>query len=180
LDRKGDTIMAGAILAILMMMKAAPATTPSQRPANGAAIACNRIVIREAWDLLRLARYGQSQQERAGFVIADPAGRLRVVRWNYTSEFHRATWSGTIPAGVVAIIHTHPNTYPFPSEGDRELARRSGIPVYVLTREMIVRTTGKRVERVLTGDWNPGRGGSGRCSMELARVDVAQSTRAGG
>jgi hypothetical protein len=43
--------------------------------------------------------------------------------------------SWVIPGNVIALVHTHPpNADKKPSPGDVDTARRSGLPVYVLTR----------------------------------------------
>ncbi len=122
-----------------------------------AEIACDPVVIRQAWDLLKLARYGQSIQEHAAFITSGADGDHHFMIWRYRHEFCRATYSGPLPGNAVAIIHTHPNSLPYPSEDDVLVALRTGLPVYVVTRTMISRTTGRGVERLWSGDWNPER-----------------------
>ena len=109
--------------------------------------------LAESWQLLQLASYGHSTFERAAFVIRDPDGAQRFVAWPFRHQSHKATYAGTVPPGTVAIIHTHPNGAPFPSEGDKELASRTGLTIYIVTRTMITRTEGRGLTVVVTGDW---------------------------
>jgi proteasome lid subunit RPN8/RPN11 len=120
-------------------------------------VACDAAVVRQAWDLLKLVRYGQSSFERAAFVMRGADGQHSFLPWNDQHAFCTASYSGVPPRGAVAIIHTHPNSTPYPSDGDERLALRTGLPVYVLTRTMVCRTTGHGVEHLLDGDWNPER-----------------------
>jgi proteasome lid subunit RPN8/RPN11 len=130
-------------------------------------IACDPVVVRQAWDLLKLARYGQSIQEHAAFITSGADGDHPFMIWPYGHQFCHATYSGPLPGNAVAIIHTHPNPLPYPSDDDMRLALRTGLPVYVVTRTMISRTTGRGFERLWSGDWNP----------ELARGDVRSICR---
>lgn len=118
-------------------------------------IVCETAVVRGAWDLLRLSGYGQRKQEHAAFIIRNPQGDHRLLHWQHRREFQRATYRGAVPPNAVAIIHTHPNSLPNPSSGDTRLARRIGLPVYVVTRKLITRTMGHSAEVVWRGDWNP-------------------------
>ena len=120
-----------------------------------AEITCDAVVVRDAWDLLKLARYGRSDRERAAFVMQDAAGRHSFRAWHDQHKLLSATYFGVLPRDAVAIIHTHPNGSPYPSDGDEQVALRTGLPVYVLTRTRICRTTGHGVEHLLDGDWNP-------------------------
>jgi hypothetical protein len=82
--------------------------------------------------LLRKSAYGRLGEERAGFLVYD-AGRFRLVMWPPTHKFHAEEWRGAIPAGTVAVVHTHPPNQPMPSEHDRFEAARVGVPIIVLT-----------------------------------------------
>jgi proteasome lid subunit RPN8/RPN11 len=105
------------------------------------------------WAMLAEARYGYSETEEAAFVVRDTDGRLTFVRWPEPGAQHQARWPGAFPAGTIAIVHTHPNHTPRPSRLDERAARRRGIPIYVLTRTKITRTTGGEAEVVIDGDW---------------------------
>ena len=113
--------------------------------------------LTQSWELLRAADYGQSTKERAAFLVRDENGGLKLVPWEFGAESMRATYRGSIPEGTVAIVHTHPNALPYPSRGDKELARRLALPVYVLTRHSVSFTDGSKTELVARGDWNPSR-----------------------
>lgn len=113
--------------------------------------------MNQSWELMRLANYGQATREHAAFLVRDQEGGLELVPWQFGAETMRATHRGAVPAGTVAIIHTHPNGLPYPSRGDAELARKLALPVYVLTRHSVSFTDGSRTELVARGDWNPSR-----------------------
>jgi JAB domain-containing protein similar to deubiquitination enzymes len=118
-------------------------------------IACSATVLTESWNLLALAHYGQSVYEHAAFIVRDDDGQLRLRVWKFDRLFLTAHYRGPIPSDAVAITHTHPNPLPMPSEGDACLAKKSGLPVYVLTRTMISVTDGRHTRVVLRGDWRP-------------------------
>ena len=118
---------------------------------------CNSTFVQNSWVLLKDARWGQIPYEHAAFAVLDPDGRVRFVTWQYEHTALAAEYSGSVPANTFAIVHTHPNNRPMPSDDDRATARRLGIYVYVLTRTAITRTAGARSEFVLLGDWNPER-----------------------
>lgn len=107
------------------------------------------------WSLLAEARYGFAESEEAAFVVRDARGRLSFVRWPSLGISNQARWPGRFPAGTIAIVHTHPNRTPQPSRLDARVARRKGIPVYVLTRTKITRTRGGAAEVIVEGDWRP-------------------------
>ncbi|HEX7419040.1 MAG TPA: Mov34/MPN/PAD-1 family protein [Thermoanaerobaculia bacterium] len=52
-------------------------------------------------------------------------------------QFHAATWTGRMPEGTAAIIHSHPRTLPNPSQNDILEAHRLGIPVIVVTPDAV-------------------------------------------
>ncbi|MBV8543496.1 MAG: hypothetical protein JO088_02025 [Acidobacteria bacterium] len=105
-------------------------------------------------DLLRHARFGISNSEEAAFLIRNAAGATFFLRWRSDGELNQATWSGPMPAGTVAILHTHPIYLPLPSNRDMRVAREAAIPVYVITRNRIERTDGDKPVIVATGDWS--------------------------
>jgi proteasome lid subunit RPN8/RPN11 len=98
------------------------------------------LIVRDTGILLQLssmARLGTSRvnhTEAAAFVVRDPGGALSLVPWPDQFENHRQTWRGTVPAGAIAIVHTHPDRAPVPSRGDCELARSTGLAVVALSR----------------------------------------------
>lgn len=139
--------MRSANLAVVLLLCAA--TVRSEE------IACQSSVLSGFWRLLAQARFGEAQQERAAFVTRDEDGNYHLVFWPFLRELRRASYFGKFPRNVVAIVHTHPNGEALPSEGDRELARRIGLPIYVLTRTCVSRTTGKDIDTLWLGDWNP-------------------------
>lgn len=105
-------------------------------------------------DLLRSARYGCSNEEQAAFLIRNAAGTTFFLRWRSDGQLNRAEWDGPLPAGTVAIIHTHPNWLPLPSKRDNRVALQTSVPVYVITRTRIVRTDGGGGFVLIAGDWS--------------------------
>jgi JAB domain-containing protein similar to deubiquitination enzymes len=116
---------------------------------------CQSEFVLAAWDLLRAARYGQDSVERAAFAVRDSDGHVQFARWPVAFRHNQADFSGTVPLRTYAIVHTHPNNDPSPSDNDAAVAKRLRMPVYVLTRTSISLTDGHRIKLVLLGDWNP-------------------------
>ena len=133
--------------------------------AKSVQIGCQPAFLTESWALLRLASYGQSPFEHAAFIVREADEAQHFVAWPYHHQLFEATYAGAVPARTVAIIHTHPNSLPLPSVGDAQLALRTRLSVYVVTRQMITRTTGHRTEIVWLGDWNPGQPRTGVRSL---------------
>ena len=119
-------------------------------------LACEATILHGAWDLLSQSMWGRSERERAAFVLRDNEGDLVLSPWPYNASSMEASTS-SIPDGVVAILHTHPNERRNPSSDDAALARKLGIPVFVVTRYSIRATNGSGIEAVWNGDWNPDR-----------------------
>ena len=104
--------------------------------------------------LLTSARYGCSNEEQAAFIIRNASGTTFFLHWRTSGQLNRAEWDGPIPVGTVAIVHTHPNWLPLPSNLDTRLARRTSLPVYVITRTRITRSDGGEPTVVAAGDWS--------------------------
>ncbi|MEA2339432.1 MAG: hypothetical protein QOE82_3439 [Thermoanaerobaculia bacterium] len=104
-------------------------------------------------DLLRNAHYGTASTEEAAFLIRNSSGATFFMRWPPNGELNMATWSGPLPAGTVAILHTHPAYLPLPSNRDARVARATSIPVYVVTLNRIMRTDGGAPITVANGHW---------------------------
>jgi hypothetical protein len=113
-------------------------------------------LIPALWRMFEDAGLGSRATEEAAFVTVRN-GRLTLVRWPEAGVRDTARWYGTLPDGVLAIVHTHPNWEPLPSTVDIQTAQRSHLPVYVITATQISKTVGGPVEVVLNGDWNPVR-----------------------
>ena len=117
----------------------------------------NGALLDKSWDLLAAARWGTTHYERAAFATVAPDGRVEFIRWPRSDRELRADFAGTLPAGTIAVVHTHPNCCPLPSEHDSALARRLGIAVYTLTRSAVTFTDGRTTRYIVVGDWNPAR-----------------------
>jgi hypothetical protein len=91
--------------------------------------------------------------EESAFVVRLGSGRLVFVRWPRSAASHEGRWSRAIPAGAIAIVHTHPNWLPEPSRIDIRTAAHAHLVVYVLTRFRITMTDGGAVQTVVDGPW---------------------------
>lgn len=75
--------------------------------------------------------------EVAVFIVQNEDGTIAFIPWPVSGEFRGARWEGPIPANVIAIAHTHPNQWFRASPEDIEQARRTGLPIFVLSRRAI-------------------------------------------
>jgi hypothetical protein len=139
-----DAMAAHALTVLIYVMAGAPDP-----------ITADASTRRYLWSLVVDARYGFAETEQAAFVVVNEGGRRSYVRWPQTGVEHRARWVGPFPPRTVAIVHTHPNWTPEPSILDERAAQKRGIPVYVLTRKRITKTTGGTAQVVMEGDWRP-------------------------
>lgn len=84
--------------------------------------------------LLRDSAWGLSgAAEHAAFIIDRGDGVLDCMPWPHTHAYLSEVYHGPIPAGTIAVVHTHPAVRPFPSNDDVDEASRIGLPIYVLT-----------------------------------------------
>ena len=89
--------------------------------------------------LQQVGRRGAStffdQMEAAAFIVAQPDGSLVAVPWAAnTASIRGARYSGAIPAGTIAIAHTHPFTAELPSRGDLAQAKKIRLPIYTISQ----------------------------------------------
>ncbi len=87
--------------------------------------------------VLRAGAYGGRNTERAAFLVVQVDHSLQCRDWPATHEFREARWVGPLPEGVVAVAHTHPQSFPDPSDQDLREASRLGIPIFVLTPKIV-------------------------------------------
>ena len=108
-------------------------------------------VVGHVDDLLRCAGYGRTSNECAAFLIADG----QWIEWPRAAGFQKAHWSGPLPAGVIAIVHTHPRREPYPSSRDSDEAQRLGIPIVAITPATlgVARPDGKRLMIIERFGW---------------------------
>ena len=101
------------------------------------------------------AGFGHESFEKAAWIVRASDGRSTLIPWPTQRSFRRATWSGPIPPGTVACVHTHPDGQGVqPSQADLKVAARLGVPVVVVTRWGIwaAEEDGK-TESWASGDW---------------------------
>lgn len=96
-------------------------------------------------NLFRQAGAGFAQTERSAWVGSDSQGNYSgMTVWPWSAARRRESWSGPIPPGTFANVHTHPiGTAPWPSEtggssgrGDLPL-NDMGYSIYILSRQGI-------------------------------------------
>jgi hypothetical protein len=83
---------------------------------------------------LRKHASAEEDFEQAAFIIRHPDDSLSMMDWPSGHFFRKASWSGPVPSGTIAIIHTHPLRMPRPSQIDMIEATRTGLTIYVVTR----------------------------------------------
>ena len=87
--------------------------------------------------LLEESGYGHLPRERAAFLIREKDGTLTLEPWPAGGPRH-ASFRGQMPAGAIAILHTHPRGEERPSAQDRVEAKRLRMPVVVITAERVM------------------------------------------
>jgi proteasome lid subunit RPN8/RPN11 len=102
-------------------------------------------------ELVRGARSGFEHREGAAFIVRSTTGNFYSIEWPSAGALDSARWTGVIPAGTVAIAHTHPTHLPMPSNIDIVTAREVHVPVYVVTPAKITKTDGR--EPVVVAEW---------------------------
>ncbi|HEX9160796.1 MAG TPA: hypothetical protein VF980_03740 [Thermoanaerobaculia bacterium] len=96
------------------------------------------------------------QQEVAAFIVQDASGAISCVLWPHTANTRSEHYDGRIPAGTVALAHTHPLFAEHPSNGDVAESKRLGLPIYVITRWNLYVTdphSGEHVALIARKNW---------------------------
>lgn len=90
------------------------------------------------FSLFAAAGYGSDPSERAAWAVRREDGSFHLIPWPVTNRAREASWDGPPPAGVVALIHTHPSKLsPKPSRQDEYVALRLALPVYTISRQAV-------------------------------------------
>ena len=117
-------------------------------------------------DVLSRGSFGHVTEEEAAFIVRGGDGAPACRLWQSRGLHFKAAFSGSVPAGTIAIVHTHPHEIPYPSAADHDAANRLGIPVLVLTKHRITAAmpgVRKRVQLVVDADWSRAVDPSRRC-----------------
>lgn len=81
---------------------------------------------------------GLLDRELAAFVVEERDGTLGCIYWESRAGRRAESFSGVVPSGTVAVVHSHPDaSSPRPSRTDSENARRLGLPFIVVSRTEI-------------------------------------------
>ena len=94
---------------------------------------CSADAFTQYSGLLARAQFGNSRVEEAAFLVQDSDGHLRAINWK-SGESDRVSYAGPRPEHCIGMMHTHPFGANEPSRGDRDEARRIGLPFVVVTR----------------------------------------------
>ena len=108
-----------------------------------AAILNDREVSKGFDQMVARSGHGKLPIESAAFLVIDEKGAFSLVQWPSTNRYHQQQWTGAIPSGTVAVVHTHPANLPYASTHDREEARRIGMPILILTPGTVVAVDGR-------------------------------------
>jgi hypothetical protein len=107
-------------------------------------------------DLAVRGAYKLGGLEVAAFIVQEPDGGFSCLLWPASAGFRSEHFSGTIPAGTVAVAHTHPGYFERPSSRDVAESKRIALPIYVVTRWnlfVVDPASGERVELIRQKDW---------------------------
>jgi hypothetical protein len=85
--------------------------------------------------VLELSGYGRREFERAAFLVLRDDGDFVCDVWPASFRWRSERWTGKIPSGTAAVMHTHPRSEGRPSVNDMAQARRLDVPVIVVTAE---------------------------------------------
>jgi len=121
---------------------------------------CHNDAVEQYAHLNALAAMRRYESERAAFLVRRLDGRLTIVAWP-PGDHADASYTGRIPPGCVAVIHTHPAASPQPSKQDMAEAQRIGVPIVVITPQSVtVATPEGATVQLLSGDWARSQVGS--------------------
>lgn len=113
---------------------------------------CSAAAIRGYAKLNAAASLTRHANERAAFIVRRPSdGSLTLVMW-HAGDAAEASWSGRIPAGTIAIAHTHPPSTPDPSRKDVQESARLRIPIVVITPRRVTIVEIDGTPREVLGD----------------------------
>ena len=87
--------------------------------------------------IVKMAGYGRLPYERAAFLVLRDDGTFDCSVWPASFTVRKEQWTGAIPNGTAAIIHTHPLSLPDPSSHDFNEAARIGVPVIVAMPDQV-------------------------------------------
>lgn len=95
-----------------------------------------------AYRLWQDAGCGFRNTEHAAWIVGNDEFDVSLVEWPHRGFLWREVWSGTAPARLAAVIHTHPDSVdPRPSPKDVATAKNLGIPNYAVSRQGIWKAT---------------------------------------
>lgn len=117
-------LMTGSLLA-------APEPDTTSRTLDYDTVLSSQSVIQGFSDLVN---HAPADFEMGAFVTRDAGGQFKVIPWPVSGQFRGSQWKGPIPRNVIAVAHTHPHNWFVASRQDLAEARRTGLPIFIVTR----------------------------------------------
>lgn len=109
---------------------------PSSAPLRAEAFADDVGGLTLLAELIDQSMGGLSDTESGAFIVKSASGH-HLELWPKSLKKYTTSYRGAIPAGIVAIAHSHPLSRPEPSRNDIEVAQRLGLDMYVVTRKSV-------------------------------------------
>ena len=122
---------------IVSLLAPLPAAAEERIFDSGPGILRDPAVLACFAQLVREGEYGFRNFDSAAFLVPHADQSFGCIEWPQTHEFKVARWRGPMPPGVVAVAHTHPLSSPDPSPDNIYEARRIGMPIFILTPNLI-------------------------------------------
>jgi hypothetical protein len=136
------------------VLRSVPSGTHPMRAYN-THINVEKVVIEEFVKAWRISRDGQSACEGVVLIFRMEGRGYTGRSLGFTNEYGKFTFKWN-PAAV-AVVHTHPNNSdPKPSEQDRRVADKFGVPIFTITISgmYMYNPATKQTSKVLDGlDW---------------------------
>jgi hypothetical protein len=131
--------MRGACVLLHLLLLAAPAIATDGVFDSESGRACFFTILKDSgWSLL-------GPYEHAAFIVEQVDGSFECRKWRHLHSFRGESYTGVIPQGTVAIAHTHPVDFPYPSQQDKDEAIRLGMPIYVITIRGVYRADPQKI-----------------------------------
>lgn len=119
---------------IISMLEMVPVLEAGPRRVDYDRVLAHPALMEEFARMVNVTESHPRDIELAAFLVLDASDQLRIVPWGGPEKERTNTWTGPVPRGTIATVHTHPNGWRRPSHEDHQEAVRTGLPFLVLTR----------------------------------------------
>lgn len=96
-------------------------------------VANDRCLMHEFGQLLERGGEHDGRIEAAAFLVRERDESWTLIPWPATNLELEQSFTGAIPEGTIAIVHTHPFQKVRPSAHDLVESKRLGLPIYVIS-----------------------------------------------